>query len=114
MTYSEWVGKGPQQKSVINVNPVSREIAIATGITVASLKSAAGDAVQLSKETTDINSGTCDKKYPVEIVACLGIVIAALLVPLGIAAFQIKQLLEEQKQTAEKVGDDSNVSSNLP
>jgi len=86
ITYSEWIGKGPQQESLININPVSREVAIAAGLDVAPLKSAAGEPVQLTKKASEAKSGKCSAKYPTGIVAGLGIVIMCLMVPLAITS----------------------------
>lgn len=86
ITYSEWIGKGPQQESLININPVSREVAIAAGLTVAPLASAAGQPVQLQKEASEVSSGRCSAKYPTGLVAGLGIVIMCLMVPMAIVS----------------------------
>jgi len=86
VTFSEWIGKGPQQESLININPVSREVAIAAGLSVAPLQSATGEPVQLTKEASELKSGKCSAKYPTGIVAGLGIVIMCLMVPLAIVS----------------------------
>jgi len=100
VTYSEWVGKGPQQTSDIEINPISREMAIAAGMDVAPLKSAAGQPVQLTKSAApEVKSSKCDGEYPIGMVAGLGFAIVCLMVPLAIVATQIKQLNSEGKQS---------------
>jgi len=86
VTFSQWIGKGPSQESVIDINPVSREVAIAAGLSVSPLASAAGQTVQLTKEASKVGSRKCSGKYPTGLVAGLGIVIMCLTVPLVIVS----------------------------
>lgn len=102
VTMSEWVGKGPTQQSVISINPVSRDIAIAAGLSVDPLKSATGETLQLSKQTTDVKSGQCNAKYPTGTVVGLGVVILCLMAPLAIVFNQIKKLNDAASQAEKK------------
>lgn len=105
VTMSEWVGKGPTQQSVISINPVSRDIAIAAGLSADPLKSAAGEAQQLTAETADVKSGQCNAKYPTGTVVGLGVAILCLMAPLAIVFNHIKKINDavsaSEKKTSE-------------
>ena len=81
MTYSSWVGKGLQQKSIININPISKEAAIAAkkAAEEEQLNSAAGVPVELNKEPINLEQKQCPSKYPAALVGCLGAIIVCLM-----------------------------------
>lgn len=67
------------------------------------MKSAAGEAVQLTKEASQVESGSCSAQYPTGIVAGLGFGLMCLMVPLAIVFKSIKGLHEEAKKGGDKV-----------
>jgi len=105
VTMSEWVGKGPTQQSVISINPVSRDIAIAAGLSVDPLKSATGETLQLTNQTTDVKSGQCKDKYPTGTVIALGVTILCLMAPLAIVFNQIKKINEKANESEKKASE---------
>lgn len=105
-TFSEWVGKGPQQSTQIMINPVSREVAMEAGLPVAPLKSVksvgaapvSASLAQLPSKEVTSEGKKCSSEYPTGIVVGLAIVTLCLMVPLAVAYSQIKKLREESKR----------------
>lgn len=96
--YGEWVGMGNFQETKIQINPVSRETLISGAVGASSLESAIGETTQLKKEAVAVSSGTCPT-YPIEMLSALGVVIIALVLPLGIAASKVRSLSGDEKTT---------------
>jgi len=67
---------------------------------------------QLKKESVTVASGTCPS-YPIELMSALGVIIVALVLPLGIAANKIKNLSNCENVT-QLTEFDSATSKNAP